>query len=119
MGLDLSLYPIDGLSGRFGFSHTVINVPRGEAVAEIAEVAASKIPEMFDISGYSGGTVKGGQSDGETMYGRFVETPYGEPYTWVEAHVLLPILNRHLPEHPTTKYIAALPKNTLVILGWH
>ena len=129
MGVDLSLYPIDslheigsyerGLGKKWGFSHTVLTLPRNYGCWE----ALKRLPQIpiaeWDIAGLVGGRVPDGKAEGERMYGRFDTDPYGEPYHAVQARGLAPELRRFFPDHPSTAYIGALPPDHLVVLGWH
>lgn len=43
----------------------------------------------------------------------------GDPYTWVAAGDLAPVLARHLRLHPVTAYVGAMRPSDKVILDWH
>ena len=125
MGVDLRLLPLDHLSetpsGRYwGFSHTVLTVPRNsDAWSSFAEVE-EPMPESHDISSYVGKRVPDGASQGELMYGRIRDkNSYGEAFVWATAGALFPVLARWFPGHPVTEYIAHLPESNRVILDWH
>lgn len=122
MSLALDLYPIDYLGSNWGFSHTVLTLPGGGGVRGVLKESGLKprlLPDDHKITGRVVGRVPDGYAEGESMHGRFDTDPYGDPYTWLTASELLPVLQQCHPKHPTTAYIAALEPNTLVVLGWH
>lgn len=126
MSLDLQLFPVEHLhmvstNGKTltdGFSQTVLNLPGGRKVHAALGDKPQRLPEGHTISGYLGGTIRDGHAEGESYYGVLCEDPYGNLYTWVDAGVLLPILQDIYPTHPTTAYVAALPGTMRIILGW-
>lgn len=131
MGVDLRLYPLDFLqekitNGRitvFGYSHTVINVPRNYQAWDMINKAPSRpLPrgEGMGISGLVAGHVPDGESEGEPCYGNFEESDsYGDPYRLIKAKDLATILEYFFPKHPTTRYVQALDPENEIVLGWH
>lgn len=123
MGLDLRLLPIDFLSDNWGYSHTVLDLPRSAAYAvrdglnnnsarpmgkmKIASFAAR--PKNYPDLGYADLQEK---------------DAYGDPYTYVAAADLLPILEKAIPGHPATVFVKAMigrkmQPTDLIILDWH
>lgn len=43
----------------------------------------------------------------------------GDPYTWIDAGDLAPVLDRHLRLYPVTAYVRAMRPSDKVILDWH
>ncbi len=134
MGLDLRLLPLDHLSitmnigGKstcFGFSHTILNVPRNGSGAIDAiyklwlKDSTEELPDGHEVAAHLGGRVDAGKYEGEQTYGTLDTDAYGERYTWVSAGTLAAVLTKYNPKHPTTAYIAALHPDNLVILDWH
>lgn len=127
MSLALFLFPLDHMyithSGMMrGYSHTVLNVSDARRIDDVSKLVAESLPDGHEIYGLIAGTIKGGQDDGEHKDGRFDRDPYGDPYTWVRADKLAAVLRVVLHGDrvdPTDAYIAALPGDAMVILGWH
>lgn len=125
MGVDLRLLPLGCLhstlgTSSWGYSHTVLDVPRRRELWEsIDKLGPVAIPVGSDISSFVGRRVPDGAAEGETMYGRLDKDSYGTAYTWIKAGDLVVAFFEHLPGHPVTQYLAALPVDSLVILDWH
>lgn len=125
MGVDLRLLPVDCLHQNpgcplWGFSHNVLSLPRRrEAWNAIAKLATETIPEMANISSYTGAQVPDGTSEGETMYGRLTKDAYGAPYEWIRAGILKPTLREFFAGEPATAYVEAMRDDALIILDWH
>ena len=126
MGTDLRLLPVDALhqnSGAvpWGFSHTVLNLPRrSEAWKAILGLPAERIPLPHNVSSYVGAHVPDGRAKGETMYGTLeAKDAYGDPYAWIRAGTLKPVLREFFRGEPTTAYVEAMRDDALIILDWH
>lgn len=121
MGLSLRLFPIDDLwRWDGGYSHTILNVDAvswddGRALSKIAR----RLPDGHDVTAHLGARIKEGPHAGEHCYGKLASDAYGEPYRWLTASELLPFLSKHLPKHPATAYVRALPSDNLIVLDWH
>jgi hypothetical protein len=125
VSLDLFLFPLDHLtiesippSGTrtLGYSHTVLNVS-ARRINDVRKMVAEPLPHGHNITG-----IVAKRGHGEPTYGEFTCDPYGAPYTWVRADKLAAVLRVALHGDridPTDAYIAALPGDTMVILGWH
>lgn len=120
MGVDLTLVPLDALEvhssgrvrghgnslldlGRQRLCWDAINAMKPEAVPADAEISAgvAKLP------------------DGDRGYGVLTTTPYGDPYTWVDADALAQVLAKFPPQAAAAAYLAKLPPDTKIILHWH
>lgn len=122
MGVDLRLLPIDGDHGTVvNFSHNVLSLERRrelwEPIAEIEKAHGRDVPENFD-------SFIGRRADGETGYGRTIESPYGTPVRYVRAADLLPLAEHEAvtdnpKNHAAWAYLAALPADYKVALYWH
>lgn len=125
MGVDLRLLPVHHLhentdGSLWGFSHTVLDVPRRrEMWAVIEELDAQPIPATANLSSFCTGKVPDGKSAGETMYGWRPTDAYGAAYTWIKANALRPVFNEWLRDHPVTAYLNAMKNDEMVILDWH
>lgn len=103
MGVDLRLLPLDHLSENtngslWGFSHTVLSLPRNREAWSAFKSIATPLPGDHDISSYVGKRVPDGSSQGELMYGRIRENDaYGSAYTWATAGDLYPVLAKWFP----------------------
>lgn len=127
MGVDLRLHPIDfltttkgnGVNRTWGYSHTILDLPRRQDVwPEIRQLESTSLANC-DIAGFLGKIIPDGAAKGEHYYGRFTEDPYGKTYTMVFAEDLGPVLRKHFPDHPTTAYVSAMPPDDQIVLGWH
>lgn len=120
MGVDLRLLPLDHLDGSWGFSHTILSLPRKRQAWPAFEPIVEPLPVNHNISSFVGATVPDGQSEGEHMYGRIRERDaYDCKYTWSTAGQLKPVLRQWFAEHAATAYIEALNDDTRVVLDWH
>lgn len=125
MGIDLRLLPVEHFGtmngALWGFSHTVLNLPRNsEAWTAFRVLQQDLVPPNADISSFVGGRVSDGSALGEMMYGRLRDRDsYGEPYRWVTAGALSPILTRWFPGNPVAAYVNAMKDDQRVILDWH
>ena len=125
MGVDLRLLPVrhlhenpDGSS--WGFSHTVLDVPRCHDMWSAVEaLGPAPIPETANLTSFTTGRVPDGKSAGETMYGWRTKDSYGAPYTWIKASALRTVFNEWLRDHPVTAYLNAMKDDEMVILDWH
>lgn len=129
MGLELALLPLGAfdtntVTGKpWGFSHEIIQVGKQyDLFDDIQKLSPTPLPEGHDVSSYIGATIKDGYYKGEHTYGALEKTPYGEPYTYVRGADLVPLMQKHIPDHPATAYMIAAVKrraDLLVVLGWH
>lgn len=126
MGVDLRLLPLDHLSYQsagsiWGFSHTVLSLPRdSDAWPAFEAMRTEQVPAGANISSFCGKRVPDGASQGELMYGIIRDKDaYGSPYTWTTAGELKPVLAKWFATCPSTAYINALSDDTKVILDWH
>lgn len=126
MSLGLNLFPIEqlhygaGTSSCWGFSHSVLSL--GSLPWDVGEqinATAKPLPDHHSITGYLGSRLAEGLSKGDRHYGRFDKNCFGEPYTWIAARDLRPILTKHWPTHPATAYVAAMKDDDFVVLDWH
>lgn len=115
MGVDLRLLPFDA-DGGVNFSHTMMEIGRDYDLHDkIRKLRSMPVPEDFTSFCARG-------ADGETTYGKTLETPYGEPLEFVLAGELsainLPPDAGHVPR-AIWAYLKELPSRTKVALYWH
>jgi hypothetical protein len=48
-----------------------------------------------------------------------VDDVYGDPYCWLTAKELRPVLAEHWPKHPVRAYVLTMPDDQLIVLDWH
>lgn len=120
MGLALYLLPVKDLHGSFGNTHTVLDLGGVDwDLGSLIRDSARRLPDGHDIQGHLGGRIKDGSQKDGRCYGRLVDDAYGEPYCWLTAKELMPVLQKHWPEHPATAYVRAMPSDNLIVLDWH
>ena len=124
MGVDLRLLPIDCLHNDngmiWGFSHTVLSLPRRSEAWPAFEPIVESLPASHSISSFCCARIPDGRSEGETMYGVIPDRDsYDCKYTWSTAGQLKPVLRQWFAEHAATAYIEALNDDTRVVLDWH
>ena len=120
MGLALRLLPVERFHGGFGYSHSILELggwdwDLGDTIRDRARL----LPDGHDITAYLAKVIPDGACAGERCYGKLVADAYGDPYRWLTARELLPVLREHWPKHPVTAYVNALPEDQLIVLDWH
>jgi len=120
MGLALRLLPVDHFHNGFGNCHTLLELggldwDLGSMISERARL----LPDGHDIASYLGKVIQDGECQGERSYGKLGTDVYGEPYRWLTAKELRPLLAEHWPKHPVRAYVLAMPDDQLIVLDWH
>lgn len=108
MGLDLSLLPVDHYTPEWGYSHSILQVPRDSDLFQRIHIKGIAVPRDFS-------TYMGPLGNGERGYGNTQVTPYGEPLELVKASDLKPLGF----SGPVGDYLQALPDDKLIALFWH
>jgi hypothetical protein len=121
MGVDLTLLPLDCDRPDFAFSHTVLSFDSQRKLwDEISALPSEPAPSFTSFYG----RVPDGSMEGEHGYGEAKVDSYDVPLRCVTALSLAACLARHkgfcYPKNEAIlAYIAALPKETRVVLYWH
>jgi hypothetical protein len=120
MGLALRLLPVDRFHDGFGLSRSVLELgglswDLGSTIRDLAR----RLPDGHDISAYGGKEIPDGQCKGERCHGKLVDDVYGDPYCWLTAKELRPVLAEHWPKHPVRAYVLTMPDDQLIVLDWH
>lgn len=121
MSIELRLLPVDRWpSGIEGTCHTVLNAPQDYRMFdEIRATVPERLPRIHNFTGHFGSIIEDGTHKGEHGYGKLVSDAYGEPYQWMPASELGPILHKHYPAHPVSAYVMAMPPDDMIVLDWH
>lgn len=117
MGVDLTLLPVDHLTGGLGFSHSMLKLARWRddwgRVAKVEQHHGCPMPRPFSA-------FVARRDDGEPGYGDLESTPYGDPYVMVPAGPLAKAIRCEAPMSRAARaYLETLPEDHWIVLHWH
>lgn len=122
MGVDLKLLVIHGQVGANANAPTMLEFGRESEVFERLDAVAK--PVQFSLYSYVSMTPDGPRR-GEDCYGLVVETPYGEPLTFVTAAEFQEIMRGFDTDEinvfakAAIAYVQALSPDVLIALYYH
>lgn len=127
MGVDLRLLPMDCWIAKdgWGYSHSIIDLPRDYICwDDIRELNQHPIGSA-KIASFIGRRIPDGKMAGEHCYGDLTEDAYGDPYKFVLAAQLGPVLEAAAKRHDSPRmraaaaFVLASEPGRMFILDWH
>lgn len=120
MGVDLRLLPIECEHENLWYSHSMLSLERRRELwplfAELEKTSGVVDPSFTSFCGR--------QDNGENGYGKTLETPYGQPLTYLTAEQILTLKDHEAVQDNTTNraiwaYLAHLNPKMKIALYWH